>query len=83
MRLFVVHLFKIIICLYCKAPGLTTTIDGKNKTLYMQTVASIEEKTRANLKLSLADLGLQDGSELVVADSTTPASIRFVLKLSD
>lgn len=66
-----------------KAPGLTTTIDGKNKTLYMQTVASIEEKTRSNLKLSLADLGLQDGSELVVADSTTPASIRFFLKLSD
>lgn len=33
-----------------KSPGITTSIDGKNRTLYMQTVKSIEEKTRGNLK---------------------------------
>ena len=42
---------------------------GKNKTLYIQTVTSIEEKTRANLKLTLTELGLEDGFEVVVADS--------------
>lgn len=36
-----------------KAPGLTTTINGKNKTLYMQTVQSIKEKTKENLKQTL------------------------------
>lgn len=65
-----------------KAPGITTRIDGKTKTLYIQTVASIEQQTRKNLKMSLSDLGLSDGSELVVADSTTLTSIVFTLKLS-
>jgi len=62
-----------------KSPGITTKINGKNKTLYMQTVASIEEATRKHLKMTLADLGLTSGSELVVADVTTPTSI--ILKL--
>lgn len=65
-----------------RAPGLTTSIGGKNKTLYMQSVASIEEATRKNLKLTLAELGLVEGSEIVVADSTTPSSISFNLKLT-
>lgn len=63
-----------------KAPGLTCSIGGKNKTLYMQSVASIEAATRANLKLSLSELGLGDGSQIVVADSTSPVSIVFVIK---
>jgi len=29
-----------------KSPGVTTSIGGKNKTLYMSKVASIEEATR-------------------------------------
>jgi len=65
-----------------RAPGLTTSIGGKNKTLYMQSVPSIEAATKKNLKLTLADLGLVDGSEIVVADSTTPSSITFNLKLA-
>ena len=65
-----------------RAPGLTTSIGGKNKTLYMQSVPSIEAATKKNLKLTLADLGLVDGSEIVVADSTTPSSITFNLKLT-
>merc|ERR1712226_601948 len=48
-----------------RAPGLTTSIGGKNKTLYMQSVPSIEAATKKNLKLTLADLGLVDGSEIV------------------
>jgi len=64
-----------------KAPGVTTSVGGKNKTLYIQSVASIEERTRPNLKLSLQELGLQDGSELVVADTTSPVSILFHLRM--
>jgi len=65
-----------------RAPGLTTSIGGKNKTLYMQSVPSIEAATKKNLKLTLTDLGLVDGSEIVVADSTTPSSITFNLKFA-
>jgi len=64
-----------------KSPGATTTIGGKNKTLYMQTPASIEEATRKNLKLTLTELGLSDGSQIVVADPTSPSAIVFELKL--
>lgn len=39
-----------------KAPGLTANIGGKNKTLYMQTVKSIEERTKENLKKTLAGM---------------------------
>ena len=35
-----------------KSPGVTTTLpDGRNKTLYMAKVASIEEKTRLDVML--------------------------------
>ena len=64
-----------------KSPGATTTIGGKNKTLYMKTPASIEEATRKNLKLSLSDLGLSDGSQIVVADPTSPSALVFQLKI--
>lgn len=63
-----------------KTPGLTTVINGKNKTLYISTIKSIEEKTRDNLNKSLVDLGLKDGSEIMVADTTTPITLVFTLK---
>lgn len=66
--------------LQMKNPGVTANIDGKNKTLYMQTVTSIEEKTRENLNKSLVELGLKDGSEIMVADITTPNTIVLKLK---
>lgn len=65
-----------------KSPAITTLINGKSKTLYMKTVKSIEEKTRENLKMSLKELGLSDGSEIYVADQTTPTSITFKLSLT-
>ena len=37
-----------------KAPGVTTTDDsGRNRTLYLPNPASIEERTRPNLKKTL------------------------------
>ena len=36
-----------------RSPGLRTVLDGKPKTLYMQTVASLKEATKGNLKKTL------------------------------
>ena len=36
-----------------RSPGVVTMVNGKNKTLYMSTVKSIEEATKANLKKTL------------------------------
>ena len=63
-----------------KAPGATTVIGGKNKTLYMQGV--LEEATRPNLKKTLTELGLTDRSQIVVADPTSPSALVFELILS-
>lgn len=63
-----------------KSPGLTTSIDGKNKTLYMSTIKSIEERTRANLNKTLVELGLEDGQEILVADVTSPSTLVIKLK---
>lgn len=63
-----------------KNPALTTTINGKNKTLYMPGIKSIEEQTRENLNKTLVDLGLVDGSELMVTDATTPTPYTIKLK---
>lgn len=63
-----------------KNPGLTTVIDGKNKTLYMSTIKSIEERTKENLSKSLIDLGLKDNSEIMVADLTSPSTMVLKLK---
>ncbi|CAH1784961.1 unnamed protein product [Owenia fusiformis] len=65
-----------------KSPGIVTLIDGKNKTLYMNTVKSIEERTKPNLKKTIKELGLLDGQEIYVADSTTPNSLTFKLQLT-
>ncbi|KYQ51264.1 NEDD8-activating enzyme E1 catalytic subunit [Trachymyrmex zeteki] len=66
--------------LQMKSPAITAVIDGKCKTLYMQMVASIEEKTRENLSKTLIELGLKDGTEINVADVTTPSTITLKLK---
>lgn len=65
-----------------KNPGLTTIIDGKNKTLYMATIQSIEERTRVNLDKTLIELGIKDGQEVLVADVTSPTTSVLVLKFT-
>jgi ubiquitin-activating enzyme E1 C len=66
---------------HMRSPGIvTTTPEGKTKTLYMQTISSIEEMTRPNLKKTLEELGLCDGQSLIVADITTVNSVTFILK---
>lgn len=63
-----------------KSPGITASVDGKNKTLYMSTIASIEEKTRENLNKTIDELGLKNGCEIMVADLTSPNTLVFRLK---
>ena len=68
-----------------KSPALTATKpDGSgSKTLYIQSIKSIEAMTRPNLDKTLAELGLQNGQEILVADVTSPITIVFNLKLID
>ncbi|XP_072454814.1 NEDD8-activating enzyme E1 catalytic subunit isoform X4 [Notamacropus eugenii] len=65
--------------LQMKSPAITATLEGKNRTLYLQTITSIEERTRPNLSKTLKELGLVDGQELAVADVTTPQTVLFKL----
>jgi NEDD8-activating enzyme E1 len=55
-------------------------INGKNKTLYMSTVASIEERTRDNLNKTLFELGIVEDAEVIVADVTSPNTITLKIK---
>uniref|UniRef100_A0A915KI89 NEDD8-activating enzyme E1 catalytic subunit n=1 Tax=Romanomermis culicivorax TaxID=13658 RepID=A0A915KI89_ROMCU len=50
-------------------------------TLYVGNIPSIEEKTRPNLKKSLKELNLKDGTEIYVADVTTPNTVKYKLHL--
>ncbi|XP_068145516.1 nedd8-activating enzyme E1 catalytic subunit [Drosophila tropicalis] len=64
-----------------RSPALTTvTKEGKQKTLYMGTVKSIEQATRKNLTQSLGELGLEDGQQLTITDITSPTAITLQLK---
>jgi len=59
-----------------KAPGITTVVDGKSRTLFMQVI----QQTETNLSLKLTELGVVDGGEITVADSTTPKACTFKIK---
>lgn len=63
--------------------GITTVINGRNKTLYMPSIKSIEERTRDNLKKKITELGLFNGAEILVADVTTPSTISVKLKFTE
>ncbi|CAG5983646.1 unnamed protein product [Menidia menidia] len=67
------------VSLQMKSPAITATVEGKNKTLYLQSVASIEQRTRPNLSKTLKELGLKEGQELAVADVTSPQTMLFRL----
>uniref|UniRef100_A0A8C4HU52 NEDD8-activating enzyme E1 catalytic subunit n=1 Tax=Dicentrarchus labrax TaxID=13489 RepID=A0A8C4HU52_DICLA len=68
--------------LQMKSPAITASVEGKNKTLYLQSVASIEQRTRPNLSKTLKELGLTDRQELAVADVTTPQTMLFRLSFT-
>ncbi|PTB65457.1 hypothetical protein BBK36DRAFT_1122482 [Trichoderma citrinoviride] len=53
---------------------------AEGKTLYMQVPQSLEQQTRPNLSRSLADLGLENGQEVVVTDPAFPMEFHFLLR---
>ncbi len=65
--------------LQMKSPGITTIVNGKNKTLYMQNPEAIRIRTKENLPKKLKELGLEEKQELIVADITAPAALIFSL----
>lgn len=69
--------------LQMRAPGITANVNGKNKTLYIKTIASIEKATKPNLQKTLDELEIKSGQELVVADATSPNSLIFIINFSD
>ncbi|XP_046406614.1 NEDD8-activating enzyme E1 catalytic subunit-like isoform X2 [Ischnura elegans] len=62
------------------SPAVMANVGGKTKTLYMPNVPSIEAATRGNLKKTLSELGLTHGSEIAVADKTSPNTVTFSLR---
>lgn len=66
-----------------KEPGITANINGQHKTLFMSSVKSIAERTRSNLKMSLAELKIENGQELSVADQTNPSTISIKIKYTN
>ena len=48
----------------------------------MASIESIEKATKPNLKKTLQELGIVNGAELVVADSTTPNAVVFKINFS-
>uniref|UniRef100_A0AAY4E9X1 NEDD8-activating enzyme E1 catalytic subunit n=1 Tax=Denticeps clupeoides TaxID=299321 RepID=A0AAY4E9X1_9TELE len=75
--------------LQMKSPAITTTLQGKNKTLYLQVinikrslVFSFSLSPSVLVSLTGAELGLADGQELAVADVTTPQTVLFKLNFT-
>lgn len=58
-------------------------LNGKNKTLYISSVRSIEERTRPNLQLTLEELNVENGQELSVADQTNPNTVTIRIKYNN
>lgn len=69
--------------LLMEKPGLTTSVNGKTKTLYMTSIKSLEKATSANLSKKLSELELVDGQHITIVDVTTPKSMNFVLYFTD
>ncbi|KAK0392791.1 hypothetical protein NLU13_2286 [Sarocladium strictum] len=59
------------------------SIRAEGKTLYMQVPPSLEEQTRPNLKKTIAELGLENGQQVVVTDPAFPLEFNFFLRFKE
>lgn len=66
-----------------KNPGIVAAFAERNRTLYMSGVPSIEEMTRDNLKKSLKELNIINGTKLIVTDVTRPTPLEIVIRFSE
>ncbi|XP_022652126.1 NEDD8-activating enzyme E1 catalytic subunit-like [Varroa jacobsoni] len=58
-------------------PGVTTTTESGNKTLYMPGIAALENATKENLEKTLIELGFVNGQQILVNDKTSPTGFTF------
>lgn len=56
------------------------SIRAEGKSLYMQSIPSLEEQTRPNLQKTLIELSLEDGQAITVTDPAFPTQFNFYLK---
>ncbi|XP_046384546.1 NEDD8-activating enzyme E1 catalytic subunit-like [Ischnura elegans] len=64
-----------------KNPCVRAFIKEELKMLYMPSIPAIEKRTRGNLNKSLREMGFEDATELIIADSSMPKAIRLTLKV--
>ncbi|CAF3180042.1 unnamed protein product [Rotaria socialis] len=64
------------------APLICTQIDGKSKTLYMTSTKQMLELTKPHLRMTLQELGLANGTELLVGDPARASSMRVIISLT-
>lgn len=76
-------IFNAVFSYHPKLLGITMHVNGRNKTLYISTVRSIEEQTRPNLSLTLEELNVINGQELSVADQTNPNTVTIRIKYNN
>lgn len=62
-----------------KKPGITASVNGSTKTLYVTNIASLEKQTIKNLPKTLADLGIVAGSSLNITDTSLPRTLEIQL----
>lgn len=66
-----------------KNPGIVAVFPEKNRTLYISNVPSIEKTTKDNLKKTLKELNLINGTKLIITDSTRPLPLEIILRFSE
>jgi hypothetical protein len=59
------------------------TLRTIDKSLYIPAIEELEVQTRGNLKRTLKELLIDSGTELIVADTTLPATITVKLIIGD
>jgi len=64
------------------APLIYTEINGNSKTLYMTSTEQMREATQPHLKMTLQELGLTNGTEMLVGDPARASSMRVILSLT-
>lgn len=58
------------------------SIRAEGRTLYMQFPEGLEKQTRPNLEKTIAELGLENGQQVVVTDPAYPLEFNFYLKFT-
>ncbi|CAF0869412.1 unnamed protein product [Rotaria sp. Silwood1] len=64
------------------APLILASIHGNLKTLYMTSTEQMRQETTPHLRMTLQELGLTNGTEMLVGDPTRASSLRVIVSLT-